>query len=181
MLAAHHVLYVLEYLTQFFEITVFFCNPNITDKREYDKRLGELYRFCESTPFCSDVQIVDDGYAPERFDEAVCGFETEPEDGKRCGICFDLRLSRTADYAQKRGFSLFATTLTLSPYKNASLINEIALHKAEIIGVSYLPSDFKKKGGYQRSIVLSKEYRLYRQPYCGCAFSRSEGQQNARE
>lgn len=173
--------YVLEYLTQYFEITVFFCNPNITDRKEYDKRLGELYRLCELAPFCSDVQIVDDGYAPERFDEVVSGFERELEGGKRCRICFDLRLSRTADYAKKWGFSLFATTLTVSPHKNASLINEIALRKAEISGVSYLPSDFKKKGGYQRSIVLSKEYQLYRQLYCGCAFSHSGGQQNQKE
>ncbi len=164
--------YVLEYLTAFFDITVFYCNPNITDKEEYEHRLAELYKLCERAPFCTGVQVVDDGYAPERFYEVARGFEDEQEGGRRCDRCFALRLSRTADYAKENGFPLFATTLTVSPHKNVRLINEIGFSESERSGVAYLPSDFKKKGGYQRSIVLSKEYGLYRQQFCGCEFSR---------
>ena len=164
--------YVLEYLTAFFDVTVFYCNPNITDKEEYERRLAELYRLCDRALFCKGVQIVDDGYAPDAFWEASKGLESEPEGGRRCDGCFTLRLSRTADYAKEKGFPLFATTLTVSPHKNARLINEIGFAESERSGVSYLPSDFKKKGGYQRSIVLSREYGLYRQQFCGCEFSR---------
>ena len=164
--------YVLEYLTTFFDITVFYCNPNITDKDEYEHRLAELYKLCERAPFGKGVQIVDDGYAPDAFFEMAKGFESEPEGGRRCDRCFALRLSRAADYAKENGFPLFATTLTVSPHKNARLINDIGFSESERSDVAYLPSDFKKKGGYQRSIVLSKEYGLYRQQFCGCEFSR---------
>ena len=164
--------YVLEYLTATFDITVFYCNPNITDKEEYEHRLAELYKLCEHAQFCRDVQIVDDGYVPDAFFETAKGFEGEPEGGRRCDRCFALRLSRTADYAKANGFPLFATTLTVSPHKNARLINDIGFSESARSGVSYLPSDFKKKGGYQRSIVLSREYDLYRQQFCGCDFSK---------
>lgn len=164
--------YVLEYLTAFFDITVFYCNPNITDKEEYEHRLAELYKLCERAPFCKGVQIVDDGYAPNMFFDVAKGLEGEPEGGRRCDRCFALRISRTADYAKENGFPLFATTLTVSPHKNARLTNEIGFSESERSGVAYLPSDFKKRGGYQRSIVLSKEYGLYRQQFCGCEFSR---------
>ena len=164
--------YVLEYLMATFDITVFYCNPNITDKEEYEHRLAELYKLCERAPFCNGVQIVDDGYATDAFFDVAKGFEEEPEGGRRCDRCFALRLSRTADYAKANGFPLFATTLTVSPHKNARLINEIGFSESERSGVAYLPSDFKKKGGYQRSIVLSKGYGLYRQQFCGCEFSR---------
>ena len=163
--------YVLEYLTTFFDITVFYCNPNITDKDEYEHRLAELYKLCERAPFGKGVQIVDDGYAPDAFFEMAKGFESEPEGGRRCDRCFALRLSRAADYAKENGFPLFATTLTVSPHKNARLINDIGFSESERSDVAYLPSDFKKKGGYQRSIVLSKEYGLVRQQFCGCEFS----------
>ncbi len=164
--------YVLEYLTAFFDITVFYCNPNITDKEEYEHRLAELYKLCDRAPFCKEVRIVDDGYAPDMFLKTINGLEGEPEGGRRCDRCFALRLLRTADYAKENGFPLFATTLTVSPHKNARLINEIGAAESERSGVSYLPSDFKKKGGYQRSIVLSREYDLYRQQFCGCDFSK---------
>ena len=164
--------YVLEYLTAFFDITVFYCNPNITDKEEYDHRLAELYKLCDRAPFCKDVQIVDDGYSQNIFFDAAKGLEGEPEGGRRCDRFFTLRLSRTADYAKENGFPLFATTLTVSPHKNAALINEIGFSESKRSGVPYLPSDFKKKGGYQRSIVLSREYDLYRQQFCGCDFSK---------
>lgn len=150
---------------------VFFSNQNITDGAEYKKRLGELYKLCENAPFCSGVTIAEDDPSPEPFFEAAAGLEGEPEGGARCEKCFLLRMSRTAEYARKNGFPLFATTLTVSPHKNAQLINKIGFELEKKYGVEYLPSDFKKRGGYQRSIVLSKEYCLYRQQYCGCVFS----------
>lgn len=166
--------YVLEYLSRFFEkITVFFSNPNITDRAEYEKRLNELYRLCREAPFARHTEVLDDPTEPTVFFSAARGLENEPERGARCTECFTLRLSRTADFAREHGFSLFATTLTVSPYKNAPLINEIGTREAARAGVEYLPSDFKKRGGYQRSIALSKEYGLYRQPFCGCVFSRN--------
>ncbi len=137
--------YVLEYLTATFDITVFYCNPNITDKEEYEHRLAELYKLCEHAQFCRGVQIVDDGYAPDAFFETAKGFEGEPEGGRRCDRCFALRLSRTADYAKANGFPLFATTLTVSPHKNARLINDIGFSESKRSDVAYLPSDFKKK------------------------------------
>ena len=163
--------YVLEYLSRYFEITVFFSNPNITDREEYQKRLNALYGLCEKAPFCSGVTVVEDELPAEAFFQAAAGLEREPEGGKRCTECFRLRLSRTAQYAKANGFLLFATTLTVSPHKNAALINQIGVEEAERCGVEYLLSDFKKRGGYQRSIVLSREYGVYRQQYCGCAFS----------
>lgn len=165
--------YVLEYLTRYFDITVFFSNQNITDADEYQKRLGELYKLCETAPFCENVKIVEDDSSPDPFFEAVCGLEAEPEGGARCEKCFRLRLERTAEYAKSNGFPLFATTLTVSPHKNAPLINQIGFELSEKYGVEYLPSDFKKRGGYQRSIALSREYSIYRQQYCGCVFSMS--------
>lgn len=163
--------YVLEYLTQYFDITVFFSNQNIMDETEYKKRLGELYRLCSDAPFCKDVKIVEDDFSPQLFADTVKGLEKEPEGGARCEKCFLLRLSRTAEYAKNNGFPLFATTLTVSPYKNAPLINAMGKELSQKYEVEYLPSDFKKRGGYQRSIALSKEYNLYRQHFCGCPFS----------
>ena len=163
--------YVLEYLTRYFRVTVFFSNPNITDEEEYNKRLDELYRFCREADFCRDVTVVEDKIKASDFFSAVKGFEREPEGGARCEKCFRLRLMRTADYAKENGFSLFTTTLTVSPHKNSDLINKIGLELALQKGLEYLPSDFKKRGGYQRSIVLSREYSIYRQQYCGCCFS----------
>jgi len=160
--------YVLEYLTQYFSITLFFCNPNITDPAEYQKRLAELRRFCAEAPFCRDVTVVEDSISSEAFLRAAAGLEDAPEGGSRCERCFRLRLERAAAYAQEKGFPLFATTLTVSPHKNAPLLNAIGQELGKRYGVEYLPSDFKKKGGYQRSIALSREYGLYRQPYCGC-------------
>lgn len=166
--------YVLEYLNKFFDITVFFCNPNITDYGEYVKRRDELYRLCKIAPFCEGVRIAEDSITSQRYLEYVSGLENEPEGGARCEKCFEFRLSRTAEYAAANGFDMFATTLTVSPHKNADVINGIGEKEAKRCGVSYLPSDFKKRGGYQRSTVLSKEYGIYRQRYCGCVFSEWE-------
>lgn len=164
--------YVLEYLSRYFDITVFFSNPNITDSDEYKKRLGELYRLVESAQFCTGVEIKEDCATASEFFNAAAGYENEPEGGKRCEICFGLRIMRTAEFAAENGFPLFATTLTVSPHKNAQLINKIGFEYEKSTGVRYLPSDFKKRGGYQRSTVLSREYNIYRQQYCGCVFSK---------
>lgn len=163
--------YVLEYLTEYFDITVFFSNPNITDSVEYSKRLETLYKLIDSAPFCKNVKVVEDKIGADMFFNAVRGFEKEPEGGKRCDICIKLRMERTAEYAMNYGYSLFGTTLTVSPHKNHILINGIGKELSEKYGIRYLPSDFKKKGGYQRSTVLSRQYELYRQNYCGCVFS----------
>lgn len=164
--------YVLEYLTQWFDITVFFSNPNITDSEEYKKRLDALYFLCNTADFARGVKIVEDCCDSKEFFNATAGFEHEPEGGKRCERCFMLRLSRTAQYASLNNFDLFATTLTISPHKNADIINNIGFLLAKQNNIKYLPSDFKKRGGYQRSITLCREYGIYRQQYCGCAFSK---------
>lgn len=163
--------YVLEYLSAYFDITVFFCNPNITDRAEYEKRLATLRQLCAAAPFCRGVEIIDDTLTAEDFFAAAKGLEAEPEGGARCTKCFLQRIERTAAFAKENGFDRFATTLTVSPHKDAALINRIGLAAAEKSGVAYLPSDFKKRGGYQRSIVLSREYDLYRQHFCGCVYS----------
>ena len=163
--------YVLEYLSQYFNVTVFWCNPNITNKDEYNKRLSELYKLCGSAPFCRGVDIIEDAVPTEVFFGAAKGLEKEPEGGKRCTACFELRLDRTAEYAAANGFGLFTTTLTISPHKNARLINETGKSSAQKHGVGLLPCDFKKRGGYLRSIELCREYNIYRQHYCGCCFS----------
>lgn len=171
--------YVLEYLCRYFDITVYFANPNITEKAEYEKRLSELIRFIGTADFCREVSVIDAGFSPEVFLCNAAGHETDPEGGTRCTGCFLLRLKQTADYAKKHGFEAFATTLTVSPHKDADRINRIGSALSESSGIFYLPSDFKKRGGYQRSIVLSREYGLYRQNYCGCTFSKQEAADRA--
>ncbi len=164
--------YVLEYLSRYFEITVLYFNPNITSAGEYNLRLGEQRRLCAQMPMPNSVSVIAGEYAPEQFFSAVKGLENEPEGGARCRKCFELRLSYTARLAKEGKYAFFATTLTLSPLKNAAVINEIGESIASEYGVPYLCSDFKKREGYKRSLVLSAEYKLYRQNYCGCVFSR---------
>ena len=168
--------YVLEYLTKYFDITVYFCNPNITDRAEYDKRLSELRRLAGLLPHVNLIGVVDAGYSPEGFLELSKGREELPEGGARCFDCYRLRLTRTAEYfAARRGdFDFFATTLTVSPHKNAEKLNEIGFELSEKYDLPWLPSDFKKREGYKRSIELSRIYSLYRQDYCGCEFSRRQ-------
>lgn len=168
--------YVLEYLSQYFNITVLYYNPNISPKEEYVYRLNEEKRLIKEMTFKNPVNILDCDYNADEFFTVAKGFEKEPEGGKRCEKCFDLRLDFTAKTAKKNGFDYFATTLTISPLKNANLINEIGEKLAEKYSVKYLCSDFKKKEGYKRSIALSKEYNLYRQNYCGCIFSKVESE-----
>lgn len=152
-------------------VTVLYYNPNLDCAEEYEKRKREQLRFLQETGL---ADFLDCDYAPEEYLAAVRGLEEEKEGGARCAVCFRLRLERTAREAKARGFDYFATTLTVSPLKNAKLINTIGFAVAEEVGVRYLPSDFKKRGGYLHSVKLSEEYGLYRQDYCGCAFSKAE-------
>lgn len=152
-------------------VTVLYYNPNLDCAGEYEKRKREQLRFLRETGL---ADFLDCDYAPEEYLAAVRGLEEEKEGGARCAVCFRLRLERTAREAKARGFDYFATTLTVSPLKNAKLINTIGFAVAEEVGVKYLPSDFKKRGGYLHSVKLSEEYGLYRQDYCGCAFSKAE-------
>lgn len=165
--------YVIEYLSQYFHINILYYNPNITDKTEYDYRLSEEERLINELKVKHKVTLIPGRYEPERYLEAVKGLEGEPEGGKRCEVCFELRLREAAEKCRETGADYFLTTLTISPLKNAEKINEIGEKVAEEYGVKYLPSDFKKKNGYKRSIELSREYDLYRQNYCGCVFSRN--------
>ena len=166
--------YVLEYLTRYFDITVYFYNPNITFAEEYQKRLNELLRLIDVMPHENKIEVVDGDYEPERFLVLSSGLEELPEGGARCFSCYRLRLEKTAEYfaAHREDFDYFATTLTVSPHKNAEKLNEIGFELAEKYSLNWLPSDFKKREGYKRSIELSRLYGLYRQDYCGCEFSR---------
>ena len=161
----------LEFLNGKLDITCYFFNPNITDETEYLKRLNELKNFV-SRAFYGAFPIIDGGFSPSVFYAAAKGMEEEKEGGARCFSCYALRLEKTAEYARENGFDYFGTTLTVSPHKNARKLNQIGFSLEN--GVKYLPSDFKKQGGYQRSIELSNEYGLYRQNFCGCEFSRNQ-------
>ncbi len=164
--------YCLEYLSQYFKIIIYFFNPNISKKEEYEYRLNEEKRLISLMEFKNPVTIVESDYNPKEFFEAVKGLENEPEGGKRCAECFKLRLKATAEKARELGADYFTTTLTISPLKNAQLLNTIGKDFSEEYEVPWLYSDFKKKEGYKRSIILSKNYDLYRQDYCGCVFSK---------
>lgn len=161
--------YCLEQLAPVFRVTVFYFNPNLDCAEEYEKRKAEEVRFLRETGL---ADLLDCDYSPELFEEAVRGYEGEPEGGARCPRCFELRLRRTAEEAKARGYDFFGTTLTVSPLKDAEKINEIGFALERELGVSYLPSDFKKRGGYLRSIELSREHHLYRQNYCGCIYTK---------
>ena len=163
--------YCLEYLSQFFRITVYYFNPNISIKEEYLHRLNEEKRLISEMEFENPVDIIEGVYNPQMYFDAVKGLENEPEGGKRCEKCFELRLNSAAETAKKGGYDYFTTTLTISPLKNAQLLNDTGAAAGKAHGVSWLYSDFKKKEGYKRSIVLSKEHNLYRQNYCGCIFT----------
>ncbi len=164
--------YVLEYLSKHFLIYLVYFNPNITQDSEYNYRYSELKRLISQMPLENEVKLVECEYDPQAYLERVKGLEDEPERGKRCSVCFDMRLKATAQYAKEYGCDYFATTLTISPLKNTDIINSIGESISKDCGVSYLCTDFKKKNGYKRSIELSREYNLYRQNYCGCVFSK---------
>ncbi len=166
--------YVLEYLSEYFEITVFYYNPNISPQEEYEKRVQEQQHLIERLIVRYPVHLVVGSYDPERFYEMAKGLEQEPEGGRRCYGCYRMRLEESARMASEGGYDYFTTTLSISPLKNAQWLNEIGEALALVYPVSYLPSDFKKKDGYRRSVELSAEYGLYRQDYCGCVFSKRE-------
>lgn len=166
--------YVLEYLSQYFEITVFYYNPNIAPEEEYWKRAEEQQRLTRQLPARYPIHMVTGPYEPERFYELAKGLEQEPEGGMRCKLCYHLRLEEAARLAAEGGYDYFTTTLSISPLKNAEWLNEIGEELERRYPVKHLPSDFKKKNGYRRSVELSAEYGLYRQDYCGCIFSRAE-------
>lgn len=166
--------YCLEYLSQYFSITVLFYNPNISPETEYNKRVDEIRRLIDELPVKNKVSLIEGRYLPTEFYNSVKGLEDEPEGGKRCHVCYELRLREAAITAKELGFDYFTTTLSISPLKDAEKINEIGKRLSDEYGVAYLYSDFKKKNGYKRSIELSREYKLYRQNFCGCVFSRHE-------
>lgn len=162
----------LEFLNQYFEITAYFYNPNITDEDEYDKRFSELKRFVSEVYEEEDVSVYLEAHEEEKFFALAKGKEHLPEGGARCYDCYRLRMDMSAKYASLHNYDFFTTTLSISPHKNAKWINEIGIELSQIYGVAYLFSDFKKKNGYKRSIELSEQYHLYRQNFCGCEFSR---------
>lgn len=163
--------YVLEYLSQYFEITVFYYNPNIYPESEYTKRIWEQQKLIEELPAKHPISFMAGPYDKERFYEMASGLEHVKEGGARCMKCYELRLREAAKIAKNAGFDYFTTTLSISPLKKAERLNEIGQRLGEEYEVEYLLSDFKKKNGYKRSIELSKIYGLYRQDYCGCEFS----------
>ena len=164
--------YVIEDLSQYFEITVFYYNPNISMEEEYKKRVAEQQRFIKEFPAKHKVSFIEGDYDTSVFYNTVKGYEKCKEGGERCFLCYELRLRETARRAVAGGFDYFTTTLTISPLKKSVKLNEIGYNLGMEYGVGYLLSDFKKKEGYKRSIELSKEYDLYRQNYCGCVYSR---------
>ena len=166
--------YVLEYLSAYFDITVFYFNPNISPESEYVKRVNEVKRLIAEMPSCSQVRFMEGRYEPQEFYSCAKGLEDEPEGGERCLKCFRLRLKEAARAAKEINADYVCTTLTISPLKNAENLNRIGEEEAESLGIKWLPSDFKKKNGYKRSIELSDEYNLFRQNYCGCVFSKRD-------
>lgn len=173
--------YVLEYLNKYFDITVYFYNPNIDSEAEYRYRADEERRLIGEMGLSDSVAYTEGEYSPDDFYSAVRGLEELPEGGARCVKCFELRLEESAKRAQSGRFDYFTTTLSISPLKNSALLNAIGKKMSEKYGVSYLYSDFKKKNGYKRSVELSHEHNLYRQNYCGCSFSKKQVRREGRD
>ncbi|MCM1371274.1 MAG: epoxyqueuosine reductase QueH [Clostridium sp.] len=165
---------VLEYLSNYFKITIVYYNPNISLYEEYEKRLNEIKRLVSTMNLKYKVDIMPCDYDNDVYEDIIKGLEKEPEGGNRCLKCYRLRLQKTASLARKNKFDYFTTTLTISPYKNSKVLNEIGADLEKEYNVKYLYSDFKKNDGYKRSIELSKEYNLYRQDYCGCIYSKKK-------
>lgn len=163
--------YVLEYLTKYFDITVFYYNPNISPEQEYRHRVEEQNRLISE--MCPTVKFIEGTYEPQKFYELSKGLENEPERGARCLKCYRLRLEKAAETAKNGNFNFFTTTLSISPQKDSAVLNEIGRQLSTEYNVPYLFSDFKKRGGYKRSIELSAHFNLYRQNFCGCVFSKN--------
>ena len=172
---------VLEYITQYFDVTLLWYNPNLYPKEEFDRRFKTQVELIEKMGLADKVDILAEPWKSEDYYRRVKGLENEPEGGKRCAECFRLRLLETARLAKHYGYDYFCTTLTLSRHKDAVLINTIGEEIAKAVGVSWLPSDFKKRNGENRSIELSEQYGLYRQLYCGCEFSLHKREETAKE
>ena len=164
--------YVLEYLNPYFKITVLYYNPNISPVEEYEKRKAEQIRLINEGDWKNPIDIMDCDYEGDKYTAAVKGLENEPEGGARCRVCFGVRLDKAARLARANDFDYYVTTLSISPLKDARLLNEIGNKLGEKYGIKYLPSDFKKREGYKRSIELSRKYNLYRQNFCGCKYSK---------
>ena len=173
--------YCLEYLSNFFKITIFYYNPNITEEEEYKKRVEEQKRFIHDLPVKYPISFIEGAYTPEKFYQIAKGYEKVPEGGERCFRCYQLRLEESGRVAKENHFDYFTTTLSISPLKNAEKLNEIGEEISKQFDIPYLYSDFKKKEGYKRSILLSKEYQLYRQDYCGCIYSKREQEERQRK
>lgn len=173
--------YVLEYLSEYFSITVFYYNPNIYPDEEYWKRVREQEEFIRRFPAKHPISFVEGAFEKDRFYETVKGYEQIPEGGERCFKCYELRLREAAKHARELGMDYFTTTLSISPMKNAGKLNEIGKQLSEEYGISYLYSDFKKKNGYKRSVELSHAYGMYRQDYCGCVYSKREREAQIKE
>ncbi len=163
--------HVISYLTSFFDITILYYNPNISPRSEYEKRKKEQIRLIKEIDKVNEINIIDCDYDNDLYEEKIKGYENEPERGSRCTICFNLRLEKTAKIASELKYDYFCSTLSVSPYKNSKLINEIGKKLENEYGITWLYSDFKKENGYKHSIELSKKYNLYRQDYCGCKYS----------
>ncbi len=166
--------YVLEYLSQYFKITVFYYNPNIYPDEEYYKRVEEQKEFINRFPAKNKIDFIEGNFDKKRFYDMATGLENVREGGERCFKCYELRLRESAQMASTLDFDYFTTTLSISPLKNAAKLNEIGLSLAKEYGIKYLPSDFKKKNGYKRSVEISQQYNMYRQDYCGCIFSKQQ-------
>lgn len=168
--------YCLSYLANYFKITIFYYNPNISPAEEYQKRVEEQKRLISELPVKNKVSFAEGKYEPEKFFEMAKGLQNIPEGGERCFKCYEMRQREAAVYAAENGFAFFTTTLSISPHKNAAKLNEIGLKLEKEYGIRYLVSDFKKKGGYLKSIEYSRQYDLYRQNYCGCVYSKMEAE-----
>lgn len=166
--------YCIACLAEYFEVTVYYYNPNIYPPEEYRMRAAEQERFVKEFPTKHAVHFAEGDYDTERFYQMASGMEELPEGGERCFACYELRLRQAAAYASAHGFDFFTTTLSVSPLKNAQKLNEIGAMLEQEYGVAYLFSDFKKKDGYKKSTEISKEYHMYRQYYCGCVYSKQE-------
>ncbi len=173
--------YCLEYLSEYFDITVLYYNPNIFPAEEYQYRMDEQRRFIESFPAKHPIKLVETPYTPEDFYDIARGYEAEPEGGERCTRCYRLRLEYTAKLAAQMGMDYFTTTLSISPLKDAVRLNTIGQELSDIYKVSYLLSDFKKRNGYKRSVELSHEYNMYRQDFCGCVYSMKEAEERRKQ
>ena len=166
--------YCLTEIGRKLKVTVFYYNPNLDSEEEYNLRMSEQKRFISQYEYAEDTEFVEIGYENDDFEKAIKGLENQPEGGARCFVCYRLRMEKTAEYAKNNGYDYFATTLTVSPLKNAEKINAIGFELGKKYGIKYLPTDFKKRNGYAKSVELSKEYGLYRQNYCGCKYGKAE-------